>query len=298
LAALELQYHILAITGAEIPIRSDNQQLEGHQMLVGESAATRRLGLRSRDFPSQEYLIAFRKDKLVLIGRDWEDTPLNRKVEGRPMVGESLQGLRHKIDYWKAVGKPERSTGPVELPGIYDDQGTCLAVYDFLEQFCRIRWYGPAALHTITPECGDLVVSGRDVRRSPALKHRSAFPAGNWPFLRAQWGDINQEQVQLYWRRLRQGGERWAGNHTFHRSTISTVFNDPEYQCQNPRGKGSQLCYTHPKLIAQVAQMARDFFDGKGTLPEGWKAVGDYFAIVPDDNMILCNCASCAALLR
>jgi hypothetical protein len=44
--------------------------------------------------------------------------------------------------------------------------------------------------------------------------------------------------------------------------------------------------------------MARDFFDGKGTLPEGWKAAGDFFAVVPDDNMNLCNCPACAALLK
>ena len=36
----------------------------------------------------------------------------------------------------------------------------------------------------------------------------------------------------------------------------------------------------------------------KATLPEGWKALGDYFAIVPDDNMNLCNCEACAALLQ
>jgi hypothetical protein len=130
------------------------------------------------------------------------------------------------------------------------------------------------------------------------LKHRSALPGGSWPFLRGQWGDYTREQVCLFWRRLRQGGERWAGNHTFHRQTIKTVLNDPEYQSKSPRTQGSQLCYTNPKLVGQVAQMARDFFDGKGQLPEGWKASGDYFAIVPDDNMNLCNCEVCSALLK
>ncbi|MCB1127450.1 MAG: DUF4838 domain-containing protein, partial [Verrucomicrobiae bacterium] len=141
-------------------------------------------------------------------------------------------------------------------------------------------------------------VTSADVRRSPALKHRSALPGGNWPFLRGQWGSFTPDQVHLFWRRIRQGGEPWAANHTFHRSTIQECFQDPEYQSKNPRSQGSQLCYTHPKLIAQVAQMARDFFDGKGTLPAGWKATGDYFAIVPDDNMNLCNCPSCTALVE
>ena len=298
LAALELQYHLLKISGAEVPIRSESEQVEGRRILVGESSATRQLGLRSGDFKPQEYLIAFRTNAIILIGRDWQDTEANRKVEGRPMTGETLQGTRHKIDYWKTVGCPDRSTGETELPGLYDDQGTCLAAYDFLERFCGVRWYGPAELNIILPPRKTLAAAGDEVRRSPALKHRSALPGGNWPFLHGQWGDFTGDQVHLYWRRIRQGGEGWAGNHTFHRSTIKAVFNDPEYQSRNPKSQGSQLCYTNPKLINQVAQMARDYFDGKGGLPEGWKALGDYFAIVPDDNMNLCNCEACAALLQ
>ena len=298
LAALELQSHLLKITGAELPVRSENDRVEGPRILIGESSATRRLGFQSSDFKPQEYLIAFRPHALVLIGRDWEDTETNRRVEGRPMTGDSLQALRHKVDYWKTVGLPERSRGEMELPGLYDDQGTCLATYDFLERFCNVRWYGPASLHIILPARSTVSAAGKDIRRAPALKHRSALPAGNWPFLRGQWGEFNRDQLHLYWRRIRQGGERWAGNHTFHRSTIQALFTDPEYQSKNPRSQGSQLCYTHPKLINQVAQMARDFFDGKGQLPEGWKALGDYFAIVPDDNMNLCNCTNCAALLQ
>lgn len=298
LAALELQSSVMKISGAEIPIRSENEQFSGRVILVGESSATRRLGLRDGDFGPQEYLIAFRQDAIILMGRDWEDTEANRKTQGRSTTGETLQQSRHRIDYWKAVGRSDRSAGEMELPGLYDDQGTCLAVYDFLERFCGVRWYGPGELNVVVPSHTTLSVDGVDVRRSPALKHRSALPGGNWPFLHGQWGEFTREQVYLYWRRIRQGGERWAGNHTFHRDTVKAVFNDPEYQCRNPRGLGSQLCYTHPKLVNQVAQIARDYFDGRGELPEGWKASGDYFAIVPDDNMNLCTCATCQDLLR
>ncbi len=298
LAALELQSHFLRISGAEVPVRTDGEPVEGRRILVGDSAAAVALGFRGADFKPQEYLIAFRPETLVLIGRDWEDTEANRKVEGRPMEGDSYAALRHKVDYWKAVGLPTRSSGEMELPGIYDDQGTCLAAYDFLERFCGVRWYGPGGLHVITPLELVVSVSGQDVRRSPGLKYRGALSSASWPFLRGQWGEFTPQQLQLYWRRIRQGGERWAGNHTFHQETIKSFFTDPEYQCQNPKGKGSQLCYTNPKLISKVSQMARDYFDGKGGLPAGWKATGDYFAIVPDDNMNLCTCDACQALLK
>jgi hypothetical protein len=297
LAALEIQCHVLRIADVELPIRPETEPVDGRRILVGESSATRALGLRGGDFASQEYLIAFRPEAMVLIGRDWVDTAANRRVEGRPMTGESLGSLRHRIDYWKAVGLPERSTGPVELPGLYDDQGTALAAYAFLERCGGVRWYGPTPLTVVIPKQPTLSATGGDVRRALALKHRSALPGGNWPFLRAQWGEFTTDQVRLHWRRIRQGGEPWAANHTFHAATIKSHFQDPEYQSRNPRSRGSQLCYTHPKLIQQVAQMARDYFDGRGELPAGWKAVGTYCALVPDDNMNLCTCSNCAALL-
>ena len=298
LAALELQQHVLEITGTDLPIRKESEPVEGRRILIGDTLATHRLGFSGAALAPQESLIVFRPGVLVLLGRDWQDTPANRAEEGRTMVGETLAGTRYRIDYWKAVGHPERSAGLIELPGVYDDQGTLQAAYEFLERFLEVRWFGPAPLHVTVSHQRDLAVTGVEVRFTPALAHRSALPAGNWPFLHGQWGEFSQDQVHLFWRRLREGGERWAGNHTFHRATIQSTFTDPEYQSKNPKTQGSQLCYTHPKLIAKVAQMARDYFDGRGTLPEGWKAVGDYFALVPDDNMNLCNCEACTALLQ
>lgn len=297
LAALELQYHVMRITGAEMPVHTDAEQVTGPRILVGESRLTRDLGFNGANFASQEYLIAFRPETVVLMGRDWEDTEANRKELGRPMsCGDTLADTRQRIDYWKTVGYPDRSSGEMELPGVYDDQGTCYATYHFIEQFLGVRWYAPSDTGIIIPSCKTLDVKGKDIRRSPALKYRDALWSGNWPFMRGQWGPANRDEVYLFWRRLRLGGEKWAGNHTFHRKTVETMFTNPEYQAQGP-GRGTQLCYTNPKLVEDVAQVARDFFDGKKNAPEGWKAVGDYFAIVPDDNSNFCQCERCKALL-
>ena len=43
LAALELQYHIEKITGAILPIKTDQEKVQGIRIMVGESAATRAL---------------------------------------------------------------------------------------------------------------------------------------------------------------------------------------------------------------------------------------------------------------
>ena len=68
LAALELQTHIRKITGAVLPMKTDRSEIAGTRILVGESAATRKLGLRGAHFASQAYLIQFLPDTVVLMG--------------------------------------------------------------------------------------------------------------------------------------------------------------------------------------------------------------------------------------
>jgi hypothetical protein len=252
------------------------------------------MGIRSDDFESLEYLIQIRPDTIVLIGRDWRDTKENRAELGRSTYGDTLASYRHTIDYHKATGRSAQGAKPITLPGLFDDQGTCYATYDFLERYCGVRWYGPTELNIVLPFQGTLTVSGDTIRRSRDLKHVHAT-GGSWPIVNVQWDHPDADELNLYWRRLRVGGEKWAGNHTIHRSTVQSIFNDPAYQAKG-RGRGSQVCYTNPKLVQKVAQVARDYFDGKG-LPEGLKAMGDYFAVVPDDNASWCECGRCREVL-
>lgn len=294
LAALELQYHVKRITGASLPIKSGNGKTAGARILVGESRHTSELGMRSSDFQPQEYLIGLRPDTVVLIGRDWQDTKENRKELGRSTYGNTLASDRKQIDYAKATDRDAEATTLLTLPGLLDDQGTCYATYHFLERFCGVRWYGPTDLNTVFPSKSTLTVRGDDIRRSPDLKHRYGL-GGGWPIIKVQWNEPSGDQLNLFWRRLRVGGEKWAGNHTIWRQTVASVFNDPEYQAIG-RGKGSQLCFTNPKLVQKTAQVARDFFDGK-ELKDGLKAMGDYFAVVPDDNASWCECDRCREVL-
>ena len=57
------------ITGASLPIRNDAMAIQGTRILVGDSQATRALGLKNDDFKHQEYLIRFQPGVLVLMGR-------------------------------------------------------------------------------------------------------------------------------------------------------------------------------------------------------------------------------------
>ena len=41
LAAMELQFHVMKITGAELPVRTDKDNVTGPRVLIGDSAAAR-----------------------------------------------------------------------------------------------------------------------------------------------------------------------------------------------------------------------------------------------------------------
>jgi hypothetical protein len=106
LAAAELQCHVEEITGAKLPVVTDDARLDGTHILVGESEATTAVGLRNEDFKPQEYLVRCGPGLIVLMGRDADD--------------------RGKLDY----------SNEGTFPDLFQEQGACYAVYDFLEKLC------------------------------------------------------------------------------------------------------------------------------------------------------------------
>ncbi|MCX5637039.1 MAG: DUF4838 domain-containing protein [Planctomycetota bacterium] len=311
LAAIELQYHIEKITDVVLPIQSDLREVQGNRILVGDTKATKKIGLQAKDLESQEYLIRFFPETIVLLGRDWQGTPEELAENGIFTSFEELKKSRTIINYQEAVeqvGDTSNYPKQLTLPGRFDDQGTCYATYDFLERFCDVRWYGPSVLNVVFPRRSTLTVAGRDIRRSPALKSRDGL-GGSWPIIKAQWNNPNPSAVDLYWRRIRSGGEKWAANHSMisypDRFQKENCTNMELYEREEPGffakgrtcgGGNRQFCYTNPELIKQVVQDARDYFDGKG-LKGRQDALGDYFAIVPNDNAAWCLCENCQALL-
>ncbi len=312
LAALELRYHVFKITGAVLPQQSDDVPCTGNVILVGESAATRRAGLDAAQFKPQEYLIRVEQGRITLLGRDWADTAASRAEVGVDTNYDRLDAPRRTVSFAAAVGEnlpPDLDAAAVSLPGPYDDQGTCQAVYDFLERLCDVRWFGPAAGQMVFSRRANLVVACGEVRRSPAMKYRMGTPTWDWPIMKAQWGNPSPDAVALHLRRLRVGGEKWAGNHSF-RSFQDRFWEKnpaqpglfegrrPEFFAQGQTGGSDarQLCYTNEALIQQLARDARDFFDGKG-LKGQQVALGEYFALVPLDNSAWCKCEKCQALL-
>ncbi|MFH0797736.1 MAG: DUF4838 domain-containing protein [Candidatus Omnitrophota bacterium] len=127
LAAAELQEHIRKITGAKVPVVTDDSTPSGIRILVGESAATRELGLKSADFKSQEYLIRAYPDTLVLMGRDKPDLVLSGDtvaVSGKPQWVEGKFGKALAFD-------GTNDALAVKDSGFTDDKGTMDAWVNF-----------------------------------------------------------------------------------------------------------------------------------------------------------------------
>ena len=284
-AAAELQLHVQKITGALLPIAFGDEKASGTRILIGPSAAAKQLGLSGDDLKHQEYLVHFLPDAIVLMGKD--------KAEPVPSPGAS------------APADANGAAPSVPPPGLFDEQATCYAVYDFLEKCCDVRWYGPAALGLIYPNKRTLTVNPIEVRRRPALLYREGWPPNGWGIGRQLWGEPDEREVQLFWRRLRAGGQRYACNHSLYgyydryweknpQSPQLFEVAHPDWFAQGYTGKPPQMCYTNEGFIRQVIQDARDYFDGKGLKP-GAMGGGNFFALVPMDNNQYCKCPTCQA---
>lgn len=313
-AAAELQWHLREMTGAQVPVIREPAAAHGVPVLVGESAATKALGLTSAGLRPQEYLVRFLPGTLVLLGRDADE---HAAVDYAPTPTQA------QLDTW---------------PGLWEQQGTAYAVYDFLERKCGVRWYNPGDTGTVLPRGATLTVSGSELRRTPFFRYRfAAYPGpqgydaytGLWRgdsegFRRwealafaglherfpdpARYRAAKSGQVQLFRLRRREGGEICVGNHSLYgyyrrfwerdpQQPELFVKRQPDWFAKTASGapagdKPAQLCYTSRGLIEQVARDAREYFDTGKAYP-GSVTGGDYFCVEPMDNAAFCQCAGC-----
>jgi len=312
-AAYELQWHLEQITGATVPIAAEDEPASGVRIYVGQSRATRRMGLRQQRLGQQEYVIRFLPDALVLMGRDDEDTGTVAYARW-----PSPEALATWPDMWK-------------------EMGTMHAVYDFLERCCDVRWYDPSEFGMDCPKRSTLVVSGSDVKRRPFFRYRYAcyllsenydrftvlqprtdeewqqYDATHYPGMRAQlpdwwqWVHAKRGYVRLWRYRMRDGGELTPGNHSLYGYYDRFWEKNPEapelfegahadWFAQGYEGRPPQMCYTSRGLIEQVAKDAREFFD-TGKKHAGSQAAGNFFCVEPMDNAAFCKCEACQELI-
>ncbi|MBM3499130.1 MAG: DUF4838 domain-containing protein [Armatimonadetes bacterium] len=311
-AARELQWHLQQITGAEFAIARDDEPVTGARLLVGESAATRALGTDAGSLKPQEYLIRFAPETVVVLGRDRDD--------------------RGEVRYNPTPSAEELAT----WPGLWDEQGTMHAAYEFLERYCDVRWFNATETGTDCPRQPSLTVTGSGLQRSPFLRYRyAAYPSsesydaytGLWPggsegygrWEAAAYPELHRRfeggaytlakrgWVTLFRLRRREGGEICLGNHSLYgyyrrfwapEAGQEALFEakHADWFAQGYEGQPPQMCYTSRGLVEQVAKDACEFFETGKNYP-GAQAAGSCFCVEPMDNDAFCKCAACQAWL-
>ena len=277
LAALELQHCIWKISGATLPIRVVDRPFSGVRIQLDGTEfpeAWWQVTPEKLKLDRYEYVIEFAREGIVLIGRD--------------AAGSSGE----EINYAEATSQ-SNAPAKVRLPGMFDDQGTLRAAYDFLERFCGVRFYGPKADSVIFPRQATLEVQGANIRRAPVIQHASGSQTYGWPIMQSQYGNPSAPELALFSRRGRWGGIPWYTNHTLH----GYPKRFPKSEFPEFYAAGNKLCYSSGALARRVAQDARDYFEGKTVPGLDLPKDSNYYPVVPEDAARFCQCAQCKSLL-
>ena len=319
--ARELQWHLLKITGAELPVLPESQATNGAavKLFVGATARARASGLTPPLFQPGEHAYQILSNAVVFAGID-------------------------KEDYRTLTYDPD-TLALTPFPDQFDARGSVDAVYDFLERQAGVRWLAATRTGTVIPTQTTFKVAIGIRRFTPSFAMRQLWddPATcMWPndstntaaYRELCWpgagknGALANRLAALFRLRRHAGGEQPMGaNHSLYgyyqrfseaewkerlakaptekdRNEIqgakARVFEGdrPEFFAQGYPAQPPQLCYSSTALIAQVARDARDYYDGKAN-SSNWPAFGwklpNPFPIEPMDNSSFCRCTNCAA---
>ena len=325
LAALELQHHLRKITGAAIPILREAPPKAGTvRIWVGESARTKELGLTRDSLQPQEYAIRFLPGEIVLVGRDKEDSGEVKyngddlaACEGLPSFWDEQGTLYAAYDFLERFCGV-RWLNPTDL-GTACPQTKTLTVRGIdvrRKPFFRFRdaigamgdnpdFYDQTSIFW---NRGGEQYKAYEAAAYPELQKRYANPG--------QFALAHRNAIRLFLLRMRNGGEVCRCNHSlygyYHRFWEKS--SDPNaaklFVARRPEmfAKGydqeatpPQMCYTSRALIEQLAQDARDYYDGKATgRDQGifWNpTLPNLFPVEPMDNSSFCKCPECQKLL-
>ncbi|NLC57998.1 MAG: DUF4838 domain-containing protein [Armatimonadetes bacterium] len=321
-AAYELQWHVQQMTGARLPIRHEGAPVTGTRILVGQSAATDALGIRAAALGRQEYVIRLRPASpaptLVLLGRDradygtvrYDPTPDAETLATWPSIWDE-QGTLHAVYEFLERFCGVRWFNPTESGTVIPRTRTLVVSVSELRRAPSFRYRFAAYpnsedydLYTGLWPAGSEGYREWEAAAYPELHRR--FPESNrYRLAKRGW-------VSLFRYRMREGGERCVANHSLYGyykrfwekdPALPEVFEGrrPELFAQGYEGTPPQMCYSSRALVEQVAQDARDYFDGKGLHPHSLQPLRDrneswgdnYFCVEPMDNAAFCKCPRC-----
>lgn len=295
LAAHELQYALHKVSGQTVNIT--DKKLSGFNIFIGNSRFTEERGFKMIDYKHNEYSVKIDKNEIILFGKD------------------AVTSSGKIVDFGKLTGGHKQL---LQLPGMYEAQGSLRATYDFIEKYLGVRYYGPKEYMCHFPAKSNVLVGLTHLKRQPQIEYTNGLCDDrngtlSWPIQKILYDHASSDEVLLFARRLRTGGKAWYVNHTFHHMKYKERFGKeiskryPQlyegYQKEfwPPEGsRSTQLCYSSEALAKQVAQDAADYFDNK-LQNKGYGmpvANMDVFPVVPNDAGNYCTCEKCQAMLE
>jgi len=286
-AAEELQMHLETIAGEKLPIVTDAAPQAGYEYRVGPSKRTL---FRTGDLAPQVWTINATDDAVELVGLD----------------------------------DPKAGSG---LPGLFDDQGSLYAVYEFLERDGGVVWADSTDYGTVFTKHGRIRPAKGCRRGKPFIRYRAGAPLdhdryepmlwkptveGGRRYLAFAYSGKDKKAIELqkrrFMRRHRLGGDYAPANHSFYwfydrfwnKGNRNFIASRPEFFAQGYTGEPPQLCYSNPATVEQVITDVRAYFDNGG-FTNTYRNVGargygwgrNSYCLEPMDNSSFCRCAQC-----
>jgi hypothetical protein len=275
-AARELQRHLRAMSGAELPIVPAASHGVKNHVYLGESKATRKLGFSLAGLKRDGFKIVAAKNHVIVAGPQFyhfeKSFSLLRKMprNGRQQQWEELTGQK-----WRFPPMTDDRDFSTEN-GFHtvDGTGTLYGVYALLEQL-GMRWYAPIPeLGMVIPRSGDLAVKHQNIKREPE------FPVRMFADCRVGWSIPDEF---LWYKAIGVGADRFV---PLYHSVSGPIEISPEDQPQEYYGRvGGKVDYHTPRLSSERLRDATaaylvavdQHFPGIDYIgigqPDGWSAL-------------------------
>ena len=173
-AAKELQRHLEAMSGAKLSIVSEASTNVENHVYVGESDATRKLGVSLDDVKDDGFKIIAEKNHVVVAGRQIYYSP-NALAPFKDVARSNRQQA------WEVyTGHKWRFPTIIDLRDfnnelglhIFDGTGTLYGAYELLAQL-GMRWYMPVAdIGLVIPKLSTISIKEQSIKREPQFPVR------------------------------------------------------------------------------------------------------------------------------
>ena len=278
IAAVELQKHLEAMSGAKLPIVHRPTKEVTNQVFVGKGVVPKELGFSLGGVKADGFRIVAEDNHLILAGNEFYnfagsfleflDVPRSeRQAHWEKLIGKKWR-FPPMIDYRDYSAKLEFHS--------FDGTGTLYAVYDFLEQL-GMRWYAPIPeLGIVTPELKDIKAKSQSLTKNPEFPVRY--------FVDTRVGTSTLDEF-LWYKSMRVGGDRFV---PIYHSVSGPTKLYPEEQPQDYYGKvGGKTVFSVPNLSSEelrkdmvtYLQKVETHFPGIDYIsigqPDGWTFMDD-----------------------